>query len=259
VVPATLPTQIDLDVLFDSSPGDGVPLGLVDDPARGDVRTRWWELGSGSLFAFGSRRSGVEQALATNVLGIIDRFSELDVRLVVVEPSATRRRAIGGVDRHIRIVAPDQHEDVAAALDEIESELAHEDGGDGAHDAGRPRLVVVIDDVVGLRRRYAGQPLGNRIDTVLHNAAVPGSGVDVLASASELDGAGPFALVASHRLVGASSDHRELAELGVEQPGDVEGVVGRCRAFPGGDLVQLAMSDATTETLLERRSTGAVR
>ena len=33
VVPPALPTQLDLDELFETSPGDGVPLGLLDDPA----------------------------------------------------------------------------------------------------------------------------------------------------------------------------------------------------------------------------------
>jgi hypothetical protein len=120
-------------------------------------------------------------------------------------------------------------------------------------------MVVVISDLVSLRRRYAGEPLGARIDEVLARAAPDGSGVDVIAGAADLDAAGPFADAATSRLVGASSDDRELARLGVELPGDLDRVVGRCHSFPGGDLVQLATSDATAETLLTRRAIGEQR
>jgi len=117
-------------------------------------------------------------------------------------------------------------------------------------------MVVSIGDLVQLRARYADQPLGSRIDEVLTTAARPGSGVDVIAYAAGLHGAGPFSTIAPSRLVGASSDHSELSALGVEHPGDLEGVVGRCRSFPGGGLVQLAVADTTIEALLDRRSIG---
>ena len=256
VVPPPMPSRVDLVELFDTSPGDGVPLGLVDDPSTAGVRTRWWEPGNGSLLVFGSRRSGVEQTLATILLGIVDRFSALDVRLVVIEDSSTRRRALNGIDHAIRLVAPDQAGELVEALDEIAAELdrcaatstsTHHDG---------PRMVVLIGDLVHLRRRYADQPLGTRIDEMLTTAAGAGGGIDVIAYAADLNGAGPFATVAPSRLVGASSDHDELLELGVEHPSELEGIVGRCRSFPGADLVQLAIADATTETLLARRSNG---
>ena len=83
IVPPPMPARVDLDELFEAAQGDGVPLGLVDDPSAAGMRTYWWEPGSGALLVFGSRRSGTEQVLATILLGVIDRFSELDVRLVV--------------------------------------------------------------------------------------------------------------------------------------------------------------------------------
>jgi S-DNA-T family DNA segregation ATPase FtsK/SpoIIIE len=256
VMPSPMPTRVDLNELLANSPGDGVPLGLVDDPNTAGVRTRWWEPGNGSLLVFGSRRSGVEQTLATIVLGIIDRFSTLDVRLVVVERSSTRRRALNGTDHAMRIVTPDHTDEVLDAIDEIATELDRSALTNHAARPDGPRMVVMIGDLVHLRRRYADQPLGARIDQVLTTAARTGSGVDVIAYAAELDGAGPFATTATSRLVGASSDHDELLALGVEHPSDLEGVVGRCRSFPGSDLVQLAMPDAATETLLARRSIG---
>ena len=117
----------------------------------------------------------------------------------------------------------------------------------------RPRLVVLISDLAPLRRHHAEQGLATRIDDVLAAAAATNSGVDVIAYTAELDGAGPFAMIAQSRLIGASSNHSELSALDVDDPSDLDGVVGRCRSFPGGDLVQLAMSDTPAETLLERR------
>ena len=253
VVPPALPTQVDLDELFENSPGDGVPLGLLDDPAAAGARVLWWEPGRGSMLVFGSRRSGADQVLTTLLLGLVDRFSDLDVRLVVVEPSATLRQAIVGIDRSIRVVAPEQADDVAAALDEIDTELTRRTSDS---DAGGPRTVVLIDDLVQLRGRYIDQPLGPRIDDVLTRAAAGAAGVDVVAWAVELDGAGPFGTSATRRLVGASSNHDELRALGVERPGELDGVTGRCRSFPDGGLVQLATAGTSTETLLGRRSIG---
>jgi DNA segregation ATPase FtsK/SpoIIIE, S-DNA-T family len=256
VVPPPIPTRIALDELFDSSPGDGVPLGLVDDSGSARLDIRWWEPGSGSLLVFGSRRSGMDQVLATILLGVIDRISALDVDLVVVEPSAERRRMLAGIDRPMRVVAPDRTDMVTAALDEIVAELQRCSSTTAAARHGAPRMVVLIGDLVDLRRRYVDQPLGARIDEVLTRAAAANSGVDLVAAAADLEGAGPFAAEASSSLVGASSDLRELAALGVDQPGDLDGIVGRCRSFPGGALVQVATTDTPIETLLARRSIG---
>jgi hypothetical protein len=205
------------------------------------------------MLVFGSRRSGVDQVLTTLLLGLVDRFADLDVRIVIVAASATIRQAIAGIDRSIRVVAPEQADDVADALDEIDAELIRRTNDSGADG---PRTVVLIDDLVQLRGRYTDQPLGPRIDDVLTRATAGKAGIDVIAWAVELDGAGPFAASATRRLVGASSNHDELLALGVERPGELDGVSGRCRSFPGGGLVQLATTDTPTETLLARRAIG---
>ena len=254
VVPPPMPTRVDLEELFTTLPGDGIPLGLADDPAAAGVRTHWWEPTSGSLLVLGSRRSGMEQVLTTALLGLIDRFSDLDVRVIVVEQSAERRRALVDLHRGVRPVSPERADEVADALDDITAELDRrklpiDPGAERA-----PQLVVLIGDLAHLRRRYADHAVGSRLDEVLTAAAAPGSGVDLIASVSELDAAGPIASVASNRLVGASSNHDELSALGVENPGELEGIVGRCRSFPGGDLVQLAMTDTSVETLLALRA-----
>jgi len=206
---------------------------------------------AGQVFGLGAGLAAF--LITTLLLGLVDRFSDLDVRLVVVEASATLRQAIAGIDRSIRIVAPEQADDVADALDEIDAELIRRTNDSGADG---PRTVVLIDDLVQLRGRYTDQPLGPRIDDVLTRATAGAAGIDVVAWAVELDGAGPFAASATRRLVGASSNHDELRALGVERPGELDGVSGRCRSFPDGGLVQLATTDTPTETLLARRTIG---
>ena len=252
VVPPPLVTTVDLEELFATSPGDGVPLGLLDEPATAESSVFWWEPGSGSMLVFGSRRSGIDQVLTTLLLGVVDRFSDLDVSLVVVEASAARRQALSGIDRSIRVVDGDDADEIADALDEIEAELSRQ----GTGGADGPRTVVLIDDLVRLRERLVDLPLGPRFDDVLARAAAGSGGVDVVAWTSELAGAGPFAASATRRLVGASSNHDELRALDVERPGELDGITGRCRAFPHGGLVQLATADTSVEELLGRRAIG---
>ena len=52
------------------------------------------------------------------LLGVIDRFASEDVRLIVVEPSSTKRRAVDHLGRDVVVVAPDQADDVAEVLDD---------------------------------------------------------------------------------------------------------------------------------------------
>jgi hypothetical protein len=198
----------------------------------------------------------MDHVLTTVVVGLLDRFSDLDVRLLVIEPSSARRRALEGVDRTVRVVAPDRADQVADALDDIAGELDRRPLDPAVTG---PRLVVLISDLAQLRRQHEGNALGDRIDDVLATAAATGSGVDVIAAVADLDAAGPFANAAANRLVGASSNHADLAALGVERPSELDGIAGRCRGFPDGDLVQIAVADVDLEALLARRTEGEHR
>jgi hypothetical protein len=256
VVPPPLPTRLDLDELFTTWPGDGIPFGLVDDPVTGRLRPVWWQPGSGATLLFGSRRSGVEQVLSTIILGVIDRFAADDVRLIMIEPSSTRRRALSGLDRPLVVVGADRDDEIAAMLDDIEGRLAAPTSVDSSRRDEGPRHVVMIGDLAQLRRRLADTELLDRLDAVLGAACADEPRFDVVAYASELVAVGPFADLAPRRLVGACSDPNELAALGIQRPAELEGVVGRCRAQPDDDMVQLAMPAAPLETQLARRSLG---
>lgn len=251
IIPPPLPTGVDLDVLFSSWPGDAVPIGLVDDPTSTDVRALWWEPGSGGLLLFGSRRSGVDHVATTVMLGIIDRFAGDDVRLVLVDASERRRRIVESTGHDLGVVAADRPDAVEQLLDDIVHEVERRADGPGGAD---PQLVVVVSDLVDLRRRFAETPLGERIDVVLADSLAHGSGVDVIAYVSDTVEGGAYSALATRRLVGACTDWADMVRLGVEQPAELDGIVGRCRSFPGGDLVQVATSDVPFETLFARRS-----
>ena len=256
VVPPPLPVHLDLDELFTTWPGDGIPLGLADDPATGRPRPLWWQPGSGATLVFGSRRSGVAQVLSTIILGVIDRFAADDVRLIVIEPSSSRRRALSGLGRHLMLVGADSDAEVAATLDDIEARLATPTSANSFPLDGGARCVLMIGDLAQLRRRLADTDLLARLDAVLGAACADEPQFDVVAYASELAEVGPFADLAPRRLVGTCSDPNELATLGIQRPTELEGAVGRCRSHPADDMVQLAMPAAPLEVQLARRSIG---
>jgi len=245
-----LPTHLDLEHLWATSPGDGVPFGVTDDPDSAVISTRWWEPGSGSLLLFGSRRSGVDQVASTVILGVTERFGHDDVRLVIIESSPSRRRILSRLDGDLGVAATDQVDDVSAVIDGIATELDRQ--REETEPGTRAPMVVVIGDLVELRRSHDDELIA-RLDDILVDAAAPASGIDVIAYASELDGAGPFATAATHRLIGTSSSRDELTALGVRRPEQLDGITGRCWAFPDDRIVQLATSDTPIETLLRRR------
>lgn len=233
LAPDPLARSVDVAELFRSHPGDGVPIGLIDDV--GDARTRplWWEPGGGSLMLFGSRRSGVDAVLTTVVAGVTERFATADVSIVMIESSAKRRSAMRSVD-HVRLVAaPDDPGEMSALLDEIAAALRPVENAGPIDPAV---LLVVIGDLAKVRRGLAH--LEARFDELLA-AARPGSGVDVIVYAGDRSTVGPLWHPDVSYLVGSSSDVVELSELGVTDPAALDGV-GRCRRFPGGELVQLA-------------------
>ena len=187
---------------------------------------------------------------STVVLGVTERFGHDDVRLVVIESSPNRRRILSQLDGDPVVAATERSDDVSAAIDAITTELDRR--REEAEPDSREQMVVVIGDLVELRRSH-DDDLTARLDDILVDAAAPTSGIDVIAYASELDGAGPFADAATHRLIGASSNQDELAALGVPRPEQLDGITGRCWAFPDDRIVQLATADTPIETLLRHR------
>jgi hypothetical protein len=242
LIPAPLTTSIETGALFRAHQGDGVPIGLIDDVRDSLARPLWWEPGSGPLVLFGSRRSGVDAVITTVLSGIVDRFAPADVHVAAIESSERRRSALRTVEHVRAVAAPDSPQDMSALLDLVAEALGRD--RTSADDA---RLVLVIGDLAMVRRELGS--LEERFDELLTAAAGEDSGIDLVVYASDRSTAGPLWHEGVPCLVGSSSDAAELSAFGITDLRPLE-IVGRCRRFPGGELVQLASSSVPLEAIL---------
>jgi hypothetical protein len=234
LIPASLPSSIDADALFAQWPGDAVPIGLADVATTGQ-QPIWWQPDDGPLVAFGSLRSGVDDLLATVLLGMIDRIAPADVQLVVVDRSPARRQVIGTIDRRHLVVAPDEYDDLLALLDVLETPRPPDQ-----------QLVVVIDDLGHLRAQAAVNGMVDRLDRGL---AAAGS---VVAVARTADDAGPLLTAPGRHLVGSLAHRDDQRRLG----GALDGARGRCRLLETGENVQLASPERSLTSMISERLAG---
>jgi hypothetical protein len=242
LIPAPLTTSIETGELFRSHQGDGVPIGLIDDVRDSLARPLWWEPGSGPLVLFGSRRSGVDAVITTVLSGIVDRFAPADVQVAAIETSERRRSALRTVEHVRAVAAPDSPQDMSALLDVVAEALGRD--RTSPDDA---RLVLVVGDLALVRRELGS--LEERFDELLAAAVGEDSGIDLVVYAGDRSTAGQLWHEGVPCLVGSSSDVAELSAFGIADLRPLE-IVGRCRRFPGGELVQLASTSVPLEAIL---------
>ena len=240
MLPRRLPDEVDTDELFAAHVGDGVPIGLVDVPST-EPLALWWQPEPGIVLAFGAVRSGVDAIIPTIVLGVVDRFGDDDVRLVLVDHSAGRRRVVASLSQCSLVVDPGILDDLTALVAVLTEPRTTTD----------PTLLVLIDDVGRLRDHAAAAGRTDELDAALTDAAA--ARCAIVAVARSIDAPGPLLTLASRRYVGAMSDPDDARRLGVSIP--VEGPRGRCRQVPGEQLVQLAVPDRPITTSLPQRIT----
>ena len=240
MLPRRLPDKVDTEELFTAHAGDGVPIGLVDAPTTEPVAL-WWQPDPGIVLAFGAVRSGVDDVISTIVLGVVDRFGDDDLRLVLVDHSAGRRRVVASLAQSLLVVDPDRVDDVDALVALLSEPRSVTD----------PILVVLVEDVGRLRSHAAATGRADELDAALATAATAASRCSIVAVARSVDAAGPLLAAASRRYVGTMADAADARRLGVSLP--VEGPRGRCRQVPGQQLVQLAVPDRPLTTSLPQR------
>lgn len=246
LLPQPLPTSIDTDALFAAHAGDAIPIGLVDSPTS-DPEVLWWQLDPGIVLAIGSVRSGVDDVLATIVLGLVDRFGVDDVGVVLVDRSAGRRRVVGTLDQCALVVDPERTDDVIALIESISRPRTGAD----------PLLLVLVDDLGRLRDQAALAGRIAQLDAVLSSTADPTMRCAVVGIGRSGDACGPLVALARALFVGALSDPTDGHRLGSSYP--VDGPRGRCRQVPGDHLVQLAVPDRPITTALPQRRREAPR
>lgn len=198
-----LPAPLHVRSLFARYPGDGIPIGLVDDPAD-DHDALWWRPDDGHLVAVGP---GLDGLLDTVMTGLVDRYGDDEVE--IIDGSAiTADDGDGDIENDVR------GDDTITALLERLDPTARTDREHGT------LLVVVIGDLGALRRRE--RMSAGRLDTAFASGRFV-----VVGRAPTLEDAGVIAADATTMLLVAS-------------PGDAR---GRCRLAPDGRLVQLAETD----------------
>lgn len=224
LLPPPLPASVDADELFASSPGDGIPLGLVDRPERMDHDAYWWMPGSGgSVLIIGSRRSGMTAAFDAMVFGIATRFSPDDVHVYAFEPLPVRRRALEQLPHCGGAVGADDSGGTRAMIDLVHD--AYNSRRANGRSSSDPAMVLMIDDIARLRRTVVD---ADELVESLGEIAVsgPSLGINVVVSAIRPNELGSLLRLSGDRLVGSMpdpSDHESLGvpihAVGLERPG----------------------------------------
>ncbi|HSL73429.1 MAG TPA: hypothetical protein VK853_03145 [Ilumatobacteraceae bacterium] len=228
LLPPAMPALVDAESLLRDHPGDGVPIGIVDD-VRGDPVPLWWIPGQGSVVAVGPPPSGVAEILGTVLVGLVDRFGVDDVELVLVDQSAGRRRTVGALPICSTTAAPNDDDSLIALVGRLEAQRP----------AAAPLLVVVIDDLGFLLRRADRLGLGSRL-----RAALGSSTTSVVATARSVDDVEPLPADRTTVLLGSA----------FEAPAIARPPRGRCRRQVDGALVQLATLDQPLGAALAART-----
>ncbi len=200
----------------------------------------WWEPDGSVLLALGSAQSGVDDLVATIILGVIDRFGPDDIDLVVVHSSAARRRTIETLHHCNLVIAPDQVDDLTAMIAALEQTRTGLD----------PHRVVLVDDLGHLRALAGAAGHLDRLDRAL------GSGVSVVAVARRADDCGPLLDLPGRRLVGSLVDPEDENRFDLAPRLTEDRVPSRCQVIETGEIVQLAslgrpLSAAVTDRLDE--------
>jgi hypothetical protein len=240
LMPRRLPTSIDADEMFAAYAGDAIPIGLLDTPTP-DPQALWWQPDPGIVLAIGSVRSGVDDVLATILLGLVDRFGVDDVSIALVDRSASRRRVVEALTQSALVVDPERVDDVVALIDLITRPRS----------SGESMLVVLVDDVGRLRDQAAMTGRIAELDAALSSSADPRTRCAVVGIARSADACGPLVALARALFVGAMNDPAEARRLGLSYP--IDGPRGRCRQMPGDRLVQLSVPDRPITTALPQR------
>jgi S-DNA-T family DNA segregation ATPase FtsK/SpoIIIE len=158
-VPPPLPDTISLAGLLAANPSDAVPWAVADLPDEQRHAVRWWgATDHDGVVVIGARGVASSWPIATLALGIAARTSPDDVHVYIVGDATgkldelARLAHVGiatGVDRleTVAAVLGGLADEVAVRLDTMARPRA------GAAAAAWPTLVLMVDDVGGLRLR----------------------------------------------------------------------------------------------------------
>ncbi len=197
--PGPLPGRVAASALIAAgSEADGVPVGLVDDPARQARGVLGVRLGAGHVAVVGSPRTGRTTALRTFLAGLARACSTADAHIAVLDFAGGGLRAAAGLP-HCIGAAIDDWELCERLLKELEDQVKQRREAfarDGWADleaqrtsAERPLpwLVLVIDGWDGFAEEGARRNVTERVATLLSRGT--SVGLQVLLGGSVVAGA----------------------------------------------------------------------
>ena len=230
--PAPLPDRVDLAALpADDPAGEGLALGLVDEPERQRISTWRWDPRRGNMLCYGMIGSGVDQFLEGLVAATGSGRLGEDCHVYVMGfgthrfdhlaqlPHVGAVIAAGDRERHVRLLR--------RLGEELDRRRRH-----GA--AGETRLLVVIDDYAGLRASFDSYRESDLVEVVGRLVADGAAlGINVVAAARQ-------ALALPVRVAGAVPTKLAFA---FADPGDLTALGLRSRdvpALPHGRAMDVA-------------------
>lgn len=194
-----------------------VRLALTDEPARQRQRPWSWQPERGNLLVYGMPGSGTSTTLVSVCLTLARRPDHHRFHLYGVADGSGRLRVLHELPDVGAIVDADDVRRQARLVRLLTDEV---DRRRTAVDAGRPAVVVLVDDLPGLLRRFdtiEGYPVVDALHRVFRDG--PAVGVH-LAATADRPGAVPAALASrtTERLVLHLADPFDRASLGLRPP-----------------------------------------
>jgi S-DNA-T family DNA segregation ATPase FtsK/SpoIIIE len=154
--PAPLPDEVTLTELpaYDGGELWSAPIGLADDPARQQRRTRAWRADDGSLLIYGVAGSGTSTALVTLGLSLAERYSPAELHLYALDFGSSALAPLAALPQVGAVVSPAERERVERLVGMLRDEVARrralfrETGASSI--AGYRRLAGVRDQLPGV-------------------------------------------------------------------------------------------------------------
>jgi S-DNA-T family DNA segregation ATPase FtsK/SpoIIIE len=259
LLPPPLPLEVDAAKLRVRSPGDGVPIGLVDRPELAENGAYWWQPGkNGSILVAGSPRSGMTAIIDLIMVGVAARIAADDLHVYAVEALPQRRRAFAALPHTGSVVIPDDSARVELLITELHRMMT-ERLQTPEHD-DRPDIVLLIGDVGRMRRTLTPETV-NEVFRQLGELAASGAsvGMNVVAVTTRVDDLGPLMGLDGDRLVGPMTDPGGRTRLGAPPVGPADRHTRRCWSTAEDRRVQLATPPAVTEVEIRRLAPEAAR
>ena len=241
--PEPLPETVELSELIASSANSTLaPFALADDPVQQRQEPYAWSPGEGNLMLYGLAGSGTSTALASIAIGLCRTSRPDSMHLYILDCDDHVLAPFAEVPHVGAVVTTGERERQLRLLRFLSSEMVTRRRSNGAGDAVRPQIVVLVDNFA---RLWAGiaEPLHAdlRDELVRIIGDGPSVGIHTIATAKQAaDVPSAVASLIPGRIGLRLADRFELSAIGVGA-GDMPSAPGRALAGREGVEIQIAL------------------